>query len=99
MTRKSIDPLIATDPAWADFVLERFDAFLPDHANCERKASALAMSLVVKYPDRHESIPHPHRPRPGESSGTSRKSTRSCGRAASPWSGTSPTPTSTRCFL
>ncbi len=29
------------------------DGFLLDHANCERKASALAMSMVVKYPDRH----------------------------------------------
>ena len=57
MTRRSIDPLLATDPAWAGYVLERFDAFLPDHANCERKASALAMSLVARYPDRHESVP------------------------------------------
>jgi len=34
-----------------------FDRFLLDHANCERKASALAMSLVVKYPDRKAVIP------------------------------------------
>lgn len=30
-----------------------FPKFLMDHANCERKASAMAMSLVAKYPDRH----------------------------------------------
>jgi tRNA 2-(methylsulfanyl)-N6-isopentenyladenosine37 hydroxylase len=42
----------ATDPAWADVALADFDAFLLDHAACERKASALAMSFVVKYPDR-----------------------------------------------
>ena len=52
LTRKSIDLLVATDPAWVNTILENFDEFLCDHANCERKASALAMSLVVKYPDR-----------------------------------------------
>ena len=29
-----------------------FDAFLIDHALCERKASAMGLSLVAKYPDR-----------------------------------------------
>jgi tRNA-(ms[2]io[6]A)-hydroxylase len=29
-----------------------FDAFLLDHAACERKASATGMSFVVRYPDR-----------------------------------------------
>ena len=52
MTRKSIDLLVPTAPAWVKTVLADFDAFLQDHANCERKASALAMSFVVKYPDR-----------------------------------------------
>ena len=32
-------------------------AFLQDHADCERKASAMAMSLVAKYPNRLEIIP------------------------------------------
>lgn len=41
-----------TDPAWVDKVLGDFDHFLRDHAACERKASALAMSLVAHYPDR-----------------------------------------------
>ncbi len=57
MGRKSIDLLVATDPEWVQVILENFDAFLQDHANCERKASALAMSLVVKYPDRTRIIP------------------------------------------
>ena len=35
-----------------DAVLGDFDAFLIDHAGCERKASATAMSLVSHYPDR-----------------------------------------------
>ena len=31
--------------------------FLADHANCERKASALAMGMVAKYPDRPAILP------------------------------------------
>ncbi len=34
-----------------------FDAFLQDHADCERKASAMAMSLVYKCPDKTAIIP------------------------------------------
>lgn len=52
MAKKSADLLIDTSPDWARAVLADFDAFLLDHANCERKASAFAMSLVAKYPDR-----------------------------------------------
>jgi tRNA-(ms[2]io[6]A)-hydroxylase len=53
----SIELLKATDSAWVQEVLNDFDRFLQDHANCERKASALAMSMVVKYPDRSRLIP------------------------------------------
>ena len=35
----------------------KFNTFLQDHADCERKASSMAMSLVAKYPDRTEIIP------------------------------------------
>ena len=42
---------------WIDAVMEDFDSFLQDHANCERKASSMAMSFVAKYPDRKEIIP------------------------------------------
>lgn len=42
----------ATPAAWLDVVLADFDAFLVDHAACERKASATGMSFVVRYPDR-----------------------------------------------
>ena len=41
-----------TSPAWVQAVFANFDAFLIDHAACERKASATGMSFVVKYPDR-----------------------------------------------
>lgn len=57
MAKKSVDLLIQTDPAWVAVILDHFDEFLRDHANCERKASALALSLVVKYPDRTRIIP------------------------------------------
>ena len=57
MARKSIDLLVATHPDWVNVVLADFDAFIQDHANCERKASALAMSLVVKHPDRARIVP------------------------------------------
>lgn len=42
---------------WIDAVMGDFGAFLQDHADCERKASAMAMSFVAKYPDRKEIIP------------------------------------------
>lgn len=42
---------------WATQVLKDFPAFLQDHADCERKASSMAMSFVAKCPDRSEIIP------------------------------------------
>jgi len=46
----------ATDPAWVDVAKSDFDRFLIDHAACERKASALAMSMVQHYPDKPELV-------------------------------------------
>jgi tRNA-(ms[2]io[6]A)-hydroxylase len=43
---------IPTCSEWIQTVLEDFDTFLLDHAACERKASAMAMTFVVRYPDR-----------------------------------------------
>lgn len=57
MSKVTLELATKTDPAWADYILEHFDAFLIDHANCERKASALAMSFVIKYADRERIIP------------------------------------------
>ena len=37
---------------WLAAALSDIPAFLIDHAACERKASATAMSFVVRYPDR-----------------------------------------------
>lgn len=41
-----------TPPDWVRSALSCFDDFLLDHASCERKASAVGMSFVVRYPDR-----------------------------------------------
>jgi len=41
-----------TPDDWAPKALSNFDAFLIDHASCERKASAVGLSFVVRYPDR-----------------------------------------------
>ena len=53
----SLDLTVATGPEWVDAVMSDVPTFLQDHADCERKASAMAMSLVAKYPDRIEIIP------------------------------------------
>jgi tRNA-(ms[2]io[6]A)-hydroxylase len=45
-----------TPPEWVRTVLADFDNFLLDHAACERKASATAMSFVAHYPDRPELV-------------------------------------------
>jgi len=44
--------LTPTTPIWVEAVLADFNTFLLDHAACERKASAMAMTFVVRYPDR-----------------------------------------------
>ncbi len=47
---------VATSPDWAAAVLRDLDAFLLDHAACERKASSSAMAFVAHYPDRPELV-------------------------------------------
>ncbi len=46
-----------TKPDWAKYIVEHFDGFLQDHADCERKASSMAMSFVAKCPDKQDIIP------------------------------------------
>ena len=53
----NLDIRVPSKPEWVEAVINDFDAFLQDHADCERKASAMAMSFVAKYPDRVEMIP------------------------------------------
>jgi tRNA-(ms[2]io[6]A)-hydroxylase len=52
----SLDLKTESPKAWVDAVMADFNSFLQDHADCERKASAMAMSFVAKYPDRKEII-------------------------------------------
>ncbi len=53
----SIDLSYQTPQEWATQVVANFDDFLRDHADCERKASAMAMSFIAKCPDKTEIIP------------------------------------------
>lgn len=53
----NLDIAVSSSQEWIDYVLDHFDDFLIDHADCERKASSMAMSFVAKYPDRLEIIP------------------------------------------
>ncbi|WP_375761735.1 tRNA-(ms[2]io[6]A)-hydroxylase [Corallococcus exercitus] len=40
-----------TDPGWLPLALANFDAVLVDHAHCEKKAAANALSMLQAYPD------------------------------------------------
>ena len=53
----ALDLTVASSPEWIQTVMADFPAFLQDHADCERKASAMALSFVAKYPDRTEILP------------------------------------------
>ncbi len=57
MAKKSLDLVADTPREWVNIVTSNFDILLADHANCERKASAMAMSMVMKYPDRTDILP------------------------------------------
>lgn len=40
----------ATAPAWLELAVARFDEVLIDHAHCEKKAAANALSILQAYP-------------------------------------------------
>jgi tRNA-(ms[2]io[6]A)-hydroxylase len=42
---------VPTDSAWLPHALAHFDAVLVDHAHCEKKAAANALSLLQAYPE------------------------------------------------
>jgi tRNA-(ms[2]io[6]A)-hydroxylase len=50
----NVPDLVPSKSEWLNAVLADFNSFLKDHADCERKASGMAMSLVAKYPNREE---------------------------------------------
>ena len=53
----NLDLACPSKPEWIAAVMDDFSSFLQDHADCERKASSMAMSFVAKYPNRTEIIP------------------------------------------
>jgi tRNA-(ms[2]io[6]A)-hydroxylase len=46
--------LSPSEPSWINLVLENVNEFIQDHADCERKTSAMAMLLLGKYPDKEK---------------------------------------------
>jgi tRNA-(ms[2]io[6]A)-hydroxylase len=42
--------LVATSPAWTKLAVARFDEVLVDHAHCEKKAAAHALSMLSAFP-------------------------------------------------
>lgn len=53
----SLDLRYETPKEWTETVIKDFNSFLQNHADCERKASAMAMSFVAKCPDKVIIIP------------------------------------------
>ncbi len=48
--------ICATPQAWLEAALENQDILLIDHANCEKKAAATAMSLMFEYGERYPQL-------------------------------------------
>ncbi len=53
----NLELTIPSKKEWVEAVMDDFPSFLRDHADCERKASAMAMSFVAKFPDRKKILP------------------------------------------
>ncbi len=47
---------LQTPSAWTQTVLTDFNVFLNDHAQAEKKASGMAMSMLSHYPDKPELV-------------------------------------------
>jgi tRNA-(ms[2]io[6]A)-hydroxylase len=52
-----LDVAVPTKKEWIELVMANFDDFLIDHAENERKAQAMALSFVAKYPAKTKIIP------------------------------------------
>ncbi|MGH9322931.1 MAG: tRNA isopentenyl-2-thiomethyl-A-37 hydroxylase MiaE, partial [Vicinamibacteria bacterium] len=48
--------LSETSPRWVEVAISDLDALLLDHAHCEKKAAASALSLIVAYPSLDELV-------------------------------------------
>lgn len=49
---------VPTSEAWLPLALANIDAILVDHAHCEKKAAAAALSLVAQYPEHGTLVQH-----------------------------------------
>jgi tRNA-(ms[2]io[6]A)-hydroxylase len=49
---------VPTSEAWLPMALADIDAILVDHAHCEKKAAAAALSLVAQYPEHGTLVQH-----------------------------------------
>lgn len=45
-----------SNPEWAEIASKNLDLILIDHAHCEKKAAANAMSMISRYPDRDKLV-------------------------------------------
>jgi len=45
-----------TPTRWVEVAMSDLDSLLDDHAHCEKKAAASALSLIVAYPDHDELV-------------------------------------------
>jgi tRNA-(ms[2]io[6]A)-hydroxylase len=45
-----------TNPEWAERVRQNIPLALIDHAHCEKKAALMAISLLNRYPEKHELV-------------------------------------------
>jgi tRNA-(ms[2]io[6]A)-hydroxylase len=49
--KPAVELFTKTSPGWARLAVERFDEVLVDHAHCEKKAAANALSMLSAFPD------------------------------------------------
>lgn len=47
---------LPTDPRWVDLAAISLEAILTDHAWCEQKAATSCISLISRYPSRHQLV-------------------------------------------
>ena len=47
---------LPTDPRWVNIVEKNISDILTDHAYCEQKAASMAISILVKFPERTELV-------------------------------------------
>ena len=49
--KRAVELLTETPAGWVRLAVDRFDEVLVDHAHCEKKAAAHALSMLAAFPD------------------------------------------------